>query len=79
MVVENLSCPARWRSWDSTIGRRHFDSGLIMVSGGVYGQTRPLAQEWGGDGTGSALSGRAYLTGWPEGIQSSPVRFPSAT
>jgi crotonobetainyl-CoA:carnitine CoA-transferase CaiB-like acyl-CoA transferase len=39
---------------------------LIMVSGSVYGQTGPLAQSWGVDGTGAALSGRTYLTGWPD-------------
>jgi crotonobetainyl-CoA:carnitine CoA-transferase CaiB-like acyl-CoA transferase len=39
---------------------------LIMVSGSVYGQTGSLAQEWGVDGTGAALSGRTYLTGWPD-------------
>jgi len=37
-----------------------------MVSGSVYGQSGPLAQEWGVDGTGAALSGRTYLTGWPD-------------
>ncbi len=40
--------------------------GLVMVSGSVYGQTGPLAQSWGVDGTGAALSGRTYLTGWPD-------------
>jgi crotonobetainyl-CoA:carnitine CoA-transferase CaiB-like acyl-CoA transferase len=40
--------------------------GLIMVSGSVYGQTGPLARSWGVDGTGAALSGRTYLTGWPD-------------
>jgi crotonobetainyl-CoA:carnitine CoA-transferase CaiB-like acyl-CoA transferase len=40
--------------------------GLIMVSGSVYGQSGPLAQEWGVDGTGAALSGRTFLTGWPD-------------
>jgi crotonobetainyl-CoA:carnitine CoA-transferase CaiB-like acyl-CoA transferase len=40
--------------------------GLVMASGSVYGQTGPLAQEWGVDGTGGALSGRTYLTGWPD-------------
>jgi crotonobetainyl-CoA:carnitine CoA-transferase CaiB-like acyl-CoA transferase len=39
---------------------------LVMVSGSVYGQTGPFAQEWGIDGTGAALSGRTYLTGWPD-------------
>ena len=39
---------------------------IIMVSGSVYGQTGPLAREWGIDGTGAALSGRLALTGWPD-------------
>lgn len=39
---------------------------IIMASGSVYGQTGPMAQEWGVDGTGNALSGRLYLTGWPD-------------
>jgi crotonobetainyl-CoA:carnitine CoA-transferase CaiB-like acyl-CoA transferase len=37
-----------------------------MLSGSVYGQTGPLAQKWGVDGTGGALSGRTFLTGWPD-------------
>lgn len=41
-------------------------SGLVMASGSVYGQTGPLAREWGVDGTGGALSGRTFLTGWPD-------------
>lgn len=40
--------------------------GLVMASGSVYGQTGPLAQQWGVDGTGGALSGRTLLTGWPD-------------
>jgi crotonobetainyl-CoA:carnitine CoA-transferase CaiB-like acyl-CoA transferase len=40
--------------------------GLIMVSGSVFGQTGPLARSWGVDGTGAALSGRTFLTGWPD-------------
>jgi crotonobetainyl-CoA:carnitine CoA-transferase CaiB-like acyl-CoA transferase len=39
---------------------------IIMVSGSVYGQSGPRAQEWGVDGTGGALSGRTFLTGWPD-------------
>jgi crotonobetainyl-CoA:carnitine CoA-transferase CaiB-like acyl-CoA transferase len=39
---------------------------LVMVSGSVFGQTGPLAQHWGVDGTGAALSGRTFLTGWPD-------------
>ena len=40
--------------------------GIVMVSGSVFGQTGPLAQEWGVDGTGGALSGRTFLTGYPD-------------
>ena len=40
--------------------------GIVMVSGSVYGQNGPLAREWGVDGTGAALSGRTFLTGWPD-------------
>lgn len=39
---------------------------VIMVSGSVFGQSGPLTHEWGVDGTGAALSGRTYLTGWPD-------------
>ncbi len=39
---------------------------LIMVSGSVFGQTGPFATEWGVDGTGAALSGRTFLTGWAD-------------
>jgi crotonobetainyl-CoA:carnitine CoA-transferase CaiB-like acyl-CoA transferase len=40
--------------------------GLVMASGSVFGQTGPLAGEWGVDGTGGALSGRTFLTGWAD-------------
>jgi crotonobetainyl-CoA:carnitine CoA-transferase CaiB-like acyl-CoA transferase len=40
--------------------------GIVMVSGSVFGQTGPMAQEWGVDGTGGALSGRTFLTGYPD-------------
>jgi len=40
--------------------------GVVMASGSVFGQTGPLAREWGVDGTGAALSGRTFLTGWPD-------------
>lgn len=39
---------------------------IIMVGASVYGQTGPLAREWGVDGTGNSLSGRYYLAGWPD-------------
>ena len=39
---------------------------VIYISGSLFGQTGPLANEWGIDGTGAAISGRLALTGWPE-------------
>lgn len=39
---------------------------IILVSGSLFGQTGPLAQEWGIDGTGAAISGRLSLSGWPD-------------
>jgi crotonobetainyl-CoA:carnitine CoA-transferase CaiB-like acyl-CoA transferase len=39
---------------------------IVMASGSVFGQTGPLAQSWGVDGTGAALSGRTLLTGWAD-------------
>ena len=39
---------------------------IIMVGSSVYGQTGPLAREWGLDGTGMTLSGHVHLTGWPD-------------
>ena len=39
---------------------------IVMASGSVYGQTGPLAAEWGVDGTGGALSGRTWMTGWAD-------------
>jgi crotonobetainyl-CoA:carnitine CoA-transferase CaiB-like acyl-CoA transferase len=47
-----------------------------MVSGSVYGQTGPLAREWGVDGTGGALSGRTYLTGHEDGDPVIPGAVP---
>src|SRR5690606_9210314 len=57
-VVENLS-PGTMDKLGlgyATLSRAH--PGLVMASGSVYGQTGPLAREWGVDGTGAALSGR---------------------
>jgi benzylsuccinate CoA-transferase BbsF subunit len=39
---------------------------IIMVSGSAYGQTGPMAQEWGVDGTGASLSGYLDITGWTD-------------
>jgi crotonobetainyl-CoA:carnitine CoA-transferase CaiB-like acyl-CoA transferase len=48
----------------SQLSARH--PAIVMASGSVYGQTGPLAGEWGVDGTGGALSGRTWMTGWPD-------------
>jgi|SRR5579875_19455 len=66
VVVENFSpgTMAKLGLDFETLQRMH--PGVILVSGSVYGQTGPLAREWGVDGTGAALSGRTVLTGWPD-------------
>jgi crotonobetainyl-CoA:carnitine CoA-transferase CaiB-like acyl-CoA transferase len=66
VVVENFSPGTMAKlglGYDDLAAR---NPGIVMVSGSVFGQTGPLAQEWGVDGTGGALSGRTFLTGWPE-------------
>lgn len=66
VVVENFS-PGTMRKLGldyATLIKRYPE--LIMISGSVYGQTGPLAEAWGVDGTGAALSGRTLLTGWPD-------------
>ena len=74
-----ISRPAPWQSSDWTIASwPEGNPSLIMVSGSVYGQTGPLAQEWGVDGTGAALSGRTYLTGWPDRDPVIPAQCPMA-
>lgn len=66
IVVENFSpgTMAKLGLDYAELSRRN--PGVIMVSGSVFGQTGPLASEWGVDGTGGALSGRTFLTGWPD-------------
>jgi crotonobetainyl-CoA:carnitine CoA-transferase CaiB-like acyl-CoA transferase len=66
VVVENFSPGTMEKLGLSYPTLAKANPGLIMVSGSVYGQTGPLAPEWGVDGTGAALSGRTYLTGWPD-------------
>jgi benzylsuccinate CoA-transferase BbsF subunit len=66
IVVENFSPGTMQKlglDYASLIKRK---PNIIMLSGSVYGQTGPLAQEWGIDGTGAALSGRLFMTGWPD-------------
>jgi crotonobetainyl-CoA:carnitine CoA-transferase CaiB-like acyl-CoA transferase len=66
VVVENFSpgTMAKLGLDYAALARRN--PAIVMVSGSVYGQTGPLAQEWGVDGTGAALSSRTFLTGWPD-------------
>ena len=65
VVVENFSPGTMAKlglDYDTLTAR---NPGIVMVSGSVFGQTGPMAQEWGVDGTGGALSGRTFLTGYP--------------
>jgi len=66
IVVENFSpgTMAKLGLDYASLQKRNPD--VIMVSGSVFGQTGPLAESWGVDGTGAALSGRTFLTGWPD-------------
>ena len=76
VVVENFS-PGTMAKLDLDYERlKQINPGLVMVSGSVYGQTGPLAQEWGVDGTGAALSSRTYLTGWPDRDPVTPGAVP---
>jgi crotonobetainyl-CoA:carnitine CoA-transferase CaiB-like acyl-CoA transferase len=74
VVVENFS-PGTMHKLGLNYARLvERNPNIVMVSGSVFGQTGPLAQEWGVDGTGAALSGRTLLTGWPD----RPPVIPSA-
>lgn len=76
VIVENFS-PGTMRSLGldyETVSKRRPD--IVMVSGSVFGQTGPLAKEWGVDGTGAALSGRLALTGWPDRTPVTPSSVP---
>lgn len=76
VVVENFSpgTMAKLGLDYDELARRN--PGIVMVSGSVFGQTGPLAQEWGVDGTGGALSGRTFLTGYPGGDPVIPGAVP---
>lgn len=76
VVVENFSPGTMAKlglGYDDLAARR---PDIVMVSGSVFGQTGPLAQEWGVDGTGGALSGRTYLTGYRDGDPVIPGAVP---
>jgi crotonobetainyl-CoA:carnitine CoA-transferase CaiB-like acyl-CoA transferase len=78
LVVENFS-PGTLQKVGldyTSLQRRRPD--LIMISASAYGQTGPLAQGWGVDGTSAALSGRVSLTGWPDRAPVTPGALPYA-
>jgi crotonobetainyl-CoA:carnitine CoA-transferase CaiB-like acyl-CoA transferase len=66
VVVENFSPGTMKKLGLDYDALAALNPGLVMVSGSVFGQTGPMAQEWGVDGTGGALSGRTYLTGYAD-------------
>jgi crotonobetainyl-CoA:carnitine CoA-transferase CaiB-like acyl-CoA transferase len=66
LVVENFSPGTMAKLGLAFQQLQQINPDVILVSGSVFGQTGPLAQEWGVDGTGAALSGRTLLTGWPD-------------
>ena len=66
VVVENFSPGTMKKLGLDYAALTRINPAIVMLSGSVYGQTGPLAQEWGVDGTGGALSGRTFLTGWPD-------------
>lgn len=66
VVVENFSPGTMAKLGLDYDSIRQSNPDIVMISGSVYGQTGPLAHEWGVDGTGGALSSRTYLTGWPD-------------
>jgi crotonobetainyl-CoA:carnitine CoA-transferase CaiB-like acyl-CoA transferase len=76
LVVENFSPGTMAKlglGYDDLAAR---NPGIVMVSGSVFGQTGPLASEWGVDGTGGALSGRTFLTGYADGDPVIPGAVP---
>jgi crotonobetainyl-CoA:carnitine CoA-transferase CaiB-like acyl-CoA transferase len=66
VVVENFSPGTMTKLGLDYAALTRINPAIVMLSGSVYGQSGPLAQEWGVDGTGGALSGRTFLTGWPD-------------
>ncbi len=66
VVVENFSPGTMSKLGLDYASLASRNPAIVMVSGSVYGQSGPLAQEWGIDGTGAALSSRTFLTGWPD-------------
>ncbi|MEO6389365.1 MAG: CoA transferase [Croceibacterium sp.] len=76
VVVENFSPGTMAKLGLGYNDLQAINSAIVMVSGSVYGQSGPMAQEWGVDGTGGALSGRTYLTGYAGGDPVIPGAVP---
>ena len=76
VVVENFSPGTLLRLGLDYAALRRRRPDIIMVSGSTYGQTGPMCQEWGVDGTGAALSGRLALTGWADRPPVTPGAVP---
>jgi crotonobetainyl-CoA:carnitine CoA-transferase CaiB-like acyl-CoA transferase len=76
VVVENFSPGTMTKLGLGYDDLRAINPSIVMVSGSVYGQRGPLAQEWGVDGTGGALSSRTYLTGYADGDPVIPGAVP---
>ena len=76
VVVENFSPGTMAKLGLGYDDLRAINPGIVMVSGSVFGQTGPMAQEWGVDGTGGALSGRTFLTGYAGGDPVIPGAVP---
>lgn len=76
VIVENFSPGTMAKLGLDYAALVKINPALVMASGSVYGQTGPLAQEWGIDGTGAALSGRTYMTGWPDRDPVTPGAVP---
>ena len=49
---------------------------IIMAGISAYGQTGPMAREFGTDGMGSSQSGHRFLTGWPDRSPVMPTNVP---
>lgn len=66
VVVENFSPGTLDKLGLGYRSLQEHKADLIMISASAYGQTGPLSQSWGVDGTIAARSGRTLLTGWPD-------------
>lgn len=49
---------------------------IVMASISAYGQTGPMAREFGTDGMGSSQSGHRFMTGWPDRSPVMPTNVP---